>query len=283
MTGLGGDSFWLCWDARAARLTALQAAGAAAARATPDLYRRHGLDSDPGPGAPGRAHGARGSRRPLDRAPLQPGAPRLDDALGRSPPGRDPARGRRHARLALPVACHGAGHRSAAGRGARLRAVPRDLSGRRRRARAGPEAGPAPPGAHARAARPRGRPRVLRGGPRGRDRTGVRGAGEPAPPAGPRGAPVALGRARHRSVSRRRRRLGPAALPGSGRARGPGDARRYRRPGARPDSGRLRPPRSSRPRSWPSATATGGWPIRSTWRCRSGVSSIRPTSGSAAG
>ena len=59
MTGLGGDSFWLCWDARAARLTALQAAGAAAARATPELYRRHGLDADPGPGAAGRAHGAR--------------------------------------------------------------------------------------------------------------------------------------------------------------------------------------------------------------------------------
>ena len=47
MTGLGGDSFWLCWDARAGRLTALQAAGAAAARATPDLYRRHGLDAIP--------------------------------------------------------------------------------------------------------------------------------------------------------------------------------------------------------------------------------------------
>ena len=50
MTGLGGDSFWLCWDARAARLTALQAAGAAAARATPDLYRRHGLDQIPARG-----------------------------------------------------------------------------------------------------------------------------------------------------------------------------------------------------------------------------------------
>jgi gamma-glutamyltranspeptidase/glutathione hydrolase len=47
MTGLGGDSFWLCWDARAGRLTALQAAGAAAAAATPDLYRRHGLDAIP--------------------------------------------------------------------------------------------------------------------------------------------------------------------------------------------------------------------------------------------
>src|SRR5262245_49901593 len=49
MTGLGGDSFWLCWDARAARLVALQAAGAAAARATPELYRRHGLAADPTP------------------------------------------------------------------------------------------------------------------------------------------------------------------------------------------------------------------------------------------
>jgi gamma-glutamyltranspeptidase/glutathione hydrolase len=50
MTGLGGDSFWLCWDARAARLTALQAAGAAAAAATPDLYRRHGLAAVPARG-----------------------------------------------------------------------------------------------------------------------------------------------------------------------------------------------------------------------------------------
>jgi gamma-glutamyltranspeptidase/glutathione hydrolase len=63
MTGLGGDSFWLCWDARTGRLTALQAAGAAAAAATPDLYRRHGLDAIPARGplaaltVPGAADG----------------------------------------------------------------------------------------------------------------------------------------------------------------------------------------------------------------------------------
>ena len=50
MTGLGGDSFWLLWNARAARLTALQAAGGAAARATPELYRRHGLSQIPARG-----------------------------------------------------------------------------------------------------------------------------------------------------------------------------------------------------------------------------------------
>ena len=50
MTGLGGDSFWLCWDARAERLTALQAAGAAAAAATPDLYRRRALTAIPSRG-----------------------------------------------------------------------------------------------------------------------------------------------------------------------------------------------------------------------------------------
>ena len=50
MTGLGGDSFWLCWDARAARLGALQAAGAAAAAATPDLYRQRGLTEIPARG-----------------------------------------------------------------------------------------------------------------------------------------------------------------------------------------------------------------------------------------
>jgi gamma-glutamyltranspeptidase/glutathione hydrolase len=63
MTGLGGDSFWLCWEARTGRLTALQAAGAAAAAATPDLYRRHGLDAIPARGplaaltVPGAADG----------------------------------------------------------------------------------------------------------------------------------------------------------------------------------------------------------------------------------
>lgn len=50
MTGLGGDSFWLCWDARGARLDALQAAGGAAAQATPELYRRHGLAAIPARG-----------------------------------------------------------------------------------------------------------------------------------------------------------------------------------------------------------------------------------------
>jgi gamma-glutamyltranspeptidase/glutathione hydrolase len=50
MTGLGGDSFWLCWDARSARLAALQAAGPAAGAATPDLYRRHGLAAIPARG-----------------------------------------------------------------------------------------------------------------------------------------------------------------------------------------------------------------------------------------
>jgi gamma-glutamyltranspeptidase/glutathione hydrolase len=50
MTGLGGDSFWLCWDGGARRLVALQAAGAAAALATPALYHRHGLDAIPARG-----------------------------------------------------------------------------------------------------------------------------------------------------------------------------------------------------------------------------------------
>src|SRR5215470_9182005 len=50
MTGLGGDSFWLCWNARTARLVALQAAGAAARRATLGLYRQHGLGEIPARG-----------------------------------------------------------------------------------------------------------------------------------------------------------------------------------------------------------------------------------------
>jgi gamma-glutamyltranspeptidase/glutathione hydrolase len=47
MTGLGGDSFWLTWDASGRRLDALQACGAAAALATPEFYRRRGLREIP--------------------------------------------------------------------------------------------------------------------------------------------------------------------------------------------------------------------------------------------
>jgi gamma-glutamyltranspeptidase len=47
MTGLGGDSFWLIWDPRARRLRGLAACGAAAARATPSLYRERGLREIP--------------------------------------------------------------------------------------------------------------------------------------------------------------------------------------------------------------------------------------------
>jgi len=47
MTGLGGDSFWLCWDARAQRLHGLAACGAAARLGTPALYRDRGLDEIP--------------------------------------------------------------------------------------------------------------------------------------------------------------------------------------------------------------------------------------------
>ena len=43
MTGIGGDSFWLIWDAPRRRLRGLNAAGRAAAAATIDLYKgRHG-------------------------------------------------------------------------------------------------------------------------------------------------------------------------------------------------------------------------------------------------
>lgn len=50
MTGLGGDSFWLCWDARGGRLRGLAACGAAAGLATPELYRNHGLSEIPARG-----------------------------------------------------------------------------------------------------------------------------------------------------------------------------------------------------------------------------------------
>ncbi len=50
MTGLGGDSFWLCWDARGRRLRGLAACGAAAGLATPGLYRSRGLAAIPSRG-----------------------------------------------------------------------------------------------------------------------------------------------------------------------------------------------------------------------------------------
>jgi gamma-glutamyltranspeptidase/glutathione hydrolase len=50
MTGLGGDSFWLCWDGHARRLRALAACGPAAGRATPELYRSRGLHEIPARG-----------------------------------------------------------------------------------------------------------------------------------------------------------------------------------------------------------------------------------------
>lgn len=50
MTGLGGDSFWLLWDARGRRLRGLAACGAAAGLATPVLYRDRGLAEIPARG-----------------------------------------------------------------------------------------------------------------------------------------------------------------------------------------------------------------------------------------
>src|SRR5262245_63632638 len=42
MTGIGGDSFWLIWDASQQRLRGVNAAGRAAGAATRDLYvKRH--------------------------------------------------------------------------------------------------------------------------------------------------------------------------------------------------------------------------------------------------
>ncbi len=50
MTGLGGDSFWLGWDAGRRRLRGLAACGAAAALATPRFYEDRGLAAIPARG-----------------------------------------------------------------------------------------------------------------------------------------------------------------------------------------------------------------------------------------
>src|SRR5687767_15691101 len=43
MNGIGGDNFWLFWDARAGRLRALCGAGRSAAAATIDWYAARGI------------------------------------------------------------------------------------------------------------------------------------------------------------------------------------------------------------------------------------------------
>ena len=52
MTGIGGDSFWLIWDASARRLLALNAAGRAASAATLEVYRQRHGDAIPSRGGP---------------------------------------------------------------------------------------------------------------------------------------------------------------------------------------------------------------------------------------
>lgn len=50
MTGLGGDSFWLCWDAQRQKLHGLAACGSAASLAAPALYLNRGLSEIPARG-----------------------------------------------------------------------------------------------------------------------------------------------------------------------------------------------------------------------------------------
>ncbi len=50
MTGLGGDSFWLCWDGGRRRLRGLAACGAAARRASTALYGDRGFHEIPARG-----------------------------------------------------------------------------------------------------------------------------------------------------------------------------------------------------------------------------------------
>ena len=115
MTGLGGDSFWLYWDARGGRLRALAACGAAAGRATPQFYRDAGLSEIPARGplaaltVPGAVDGLweahRWSRETLG-SPLG-WADLLADAIGHAAEGIpvSPCQARVTARAADLLAC----------------------------------------------------------------------------------------------------------------------------------------------------------------------------------
>ncbi len=77
MTGLGGDAFWMLYDARRHEVRCLNAAGRAAAAATPEAYRQRGLDAIPVrgwlavPTAPGLVAGWVEAHRAYGRRPLR--------------------------------------------------------------------------------------------------------------------------------------------------------------------------------------------------------------------
>ena len=156
--------------ARRRQLLALLGRPTGAARRAPGRGRRGGAGDtralsparagrDSGARPAGGAHGAGRGRRALDRPSPEPRAARLHDALGRPAPERDPVRGRRDPRVALPGARHGGRGRSAPGPRPRVRAISRDLPRWRPGAGCRPAAHAARAGPHARAPRARGRPR----------------------------------------------------------------------------------------------------------------------------
>ena len=283
MTGLGGDSFWLCWDARAARLTALQAARRARRRArrrsstvgtgSSQIPARGPLAALTVPGAPtasDRAHASAGS-----------GSARRcrGEICSRRRSGTRPTA----SRLAVPVARHG--RRGRPPRRHRMRAfapVPRDLSGRRRGAGARAAARPAGARAHSRARSPARAGRAFYEEAIAAEiEPGVRGDRELAARADLAAHRSRLDRAGHGAVPRRARGHGPAAVPGTGCARGAGDARRGRTSARALATRPTTSTSPSRRRSSPSVTGTAGSPTRSMPRCRSVASSIRPISGTA--
>ena len=170
--------------------------------------------------------------------PLQPGAPRLLDPVGRPPAGRDPACRGRHPRLAVPGRVTASATDSGRPRpgahpfratylvGGAAPAPGRRLAQPRRRARSSGSPGRAA----ARSTKGSWRPRS---GARAR-RSEARSA---------RTSPATARWAEPATVPYRGASPPRSPEPGPGRAGGPGDPRGHRRPGLRGRAGRLHPPR----------------------------------------
>ena len=89
MCGLGGDSFWLIYDAARGELKALNASGRAAASASPEFYAARGFKAVPARGymAACTVPGAGCSKTTLTADASATCAPALSFCAGRTPSG----------------------------------------------------------------------------------------------------------------------------------------------------------------------------------------------------
>ena len=256
MCGIGGDAFWLIYDAAARKVSYLDGGGRAAAAAT--LERFAGQSEIPFRGlvpatltTPGAVASFCAAHERYGRLPL---ARCLQDAIHYA---RDGYPGRARALRA------GSQRRQPSWR--RTPPRPRSFS-----PKGSPRKNPATSPRHAGGDRRAGPRRILRG--RRGDEARRSSAG--SSPSRPRRAGCVLGRADPRQLSRRHDLRDAGADAGLHRARDaqPARAARARK---RDSSARITCTCSCRRSRSPTTTATAGWPIRASPRCRSSGSSRR--------